>query len=780
MEIIPDKRKIVGLVEQAQVGKVCLPNFQRDFVWSREEVADLLRSMMRGYFIGSLLLLRCDPENVPFAPVALRGANPSSPTLRPDILVLDGQQRLTSLLYALTAPDLALKGSGQRRRFFLNLDRLISDPDDDEIVFDLSDRELEGLDKPTIQYERKFLPCTALMRAGDFWAWRDGFEDWLRTHEPETLEQYRAEWRTPWSKVVTDFQSFEVALVELPRVDASDSDSIGRVCAIFEKLNSTGEELSVYDLLTARLYPVGVNLHELWESSCREHERLNKWSEGRADTNKFGVMILRTLALRRGLEPKPRVLIGLAAEQFTTHWQRAARAVDRALELLERVASGGFGVFDHKWLPGFGFLPVLAALRAEIEDRELGEGPRADLQRWYWCNVFLERFSSGVESKSRRDYVEMLDHWIAGGPEPSVFAEARARIGAPGYSIRDSASYGSAVYSGVFCLLALQQAQDWRLGEAIDLQKLEDHHIFPRAWLHRHAIAGKAAVNTVANRTLISDKTNKTILDSAPADYLANPEVFPPGASSGVLTPHFIDDNALGWMQEAVDDLSKEDAAACYEEFCAAREALIISRIRVACGVQAQTRDGSETEPPVQPGDLLLSGNQAVPRRAQAQEGTPLQRSAYVAAVEQRIGTALVKRTDVPRVEELYVTEDKSIAVVFLVSKRHSRTGGLPYYWFSLSSEQRAALEPAALGFAAFCCGPSGRVLLIPLVDVAGWLPTLSLASPDSRPRWHFHIDEVGARLSLRPRQPHPIVPLDGFLLGADTARPSLGTLLGG
>ena len=76
MEIFPDKRKVIGLVEQAYEGKICLPNFQRDFVWTREEVADLIRSIVRGYFIGSLLLLRCDPNNPPFAPIFLRGAKP--------------------------------------------------------------------------------------------------------------------------------------------------------------------------------------------------------------------------------------------------------------------------------------------------------------------------------------------------------------------------------------------------------------------------------------------------------------------------------------------------------------------------------------------------------------------------------------------------------------------------------------------------------------------------------------------------------------------------------
>jgi uncharacterized protein with ParB-like and HNH nuclease domain len=84
-------------------------------VWTREEVADLVRSIVRGYFIGSLLLLRCDPRNPPFAPVFLRGARPEYQEPRPELLILDGQQRLSSLLYALTAPDLWLNDSSQRR-----------------------------------------------------------------------------------------------------------------------------------------------------------------------------------------------------------------------------------------------------------------------------------------------------------------------------------------------------------------------------------------------------------------------------------------------------------------------------------------------------------------------------------------------------------------------------------------------------------------------------------------------------------------------------------------
>lgn len=589
MEIIPDKRKLVGLVEQAHEGKLCLPNFQRDFVWSREGVADLIRSVLRGYFVGSLLLLRCDPQDPPFAPLALRGAKPLLKQLRPDLLVLDGQQRLTSLLYAMTAPDLPLKDSTKRRWFFVDLKLLVSDPENNEIVFDRSEKELDGLDTPAVQFKERILPCTILFQQNKFMKWRDGLDDWLRDNEPESHKRFREEWRDPWTQAISDFQTFEIPLVELPRVQDSDPEAIGRVCAIFEKLNSTGVELSVYDLLTARLYRSGIKLHDLWTEACQKHERLARWSAGKADTHKFGVLVLRTLALLRGLDPKPRILINLKPEGFQQDWERAAAAIDRALELLTHVGPDGFGVFDDKWLPGFGLIPVLAALRSEIETLKLGEQARADLRRWYWSNVFLERYSSAVESKSRKDYVEMMEYWTKGRPAPSLFNEAQARIGATGFSIRDSASFASAVYSGVFCLLAIQEARDWRRGENIQLQQLEDHHIFPQAFLRRHGIKDRMTVNSLVNRTLISDETNGKIKDGAPADYLTSAVIFPSGAKPEVFEAHFIDASMLSKLMTVTEELSDAEVQTAYEAFRSAREAAIVQKIRSICEVTVTT-----------------------------------------------------------------------------------------------------------------------------------------------------------------------------------------------
>lgn len=589
MEITPNKRKIISVVEEAYSGDVCLPNFQRDFIWNREEVADLLRSVLRGYFIGSLLMLNCDKKNPPFAPLALRGSKPEQTILAPDQLVLDGQQRLTSLIYALYAPDLGLKNSKQPRRFFVDLELLLGDPDDDEIVFDRTEREMarDGLHEEESQYRKRVLPVHRLVTSKSFLSWRDGYDDWLKETNPELHDEFRENIRSRWQESINAFLEFQVPIVELPIVAEGDTEAVSRVCAIFEKLNSTGVELSVYDLLTARLYRSNVNLHKLWDDAVAANPRLASWSEGSADVNKFGVLVLRTMALLRDLDPKPKILINLDPKNFEEDWVRAAQAFERALELIETVGPDGFGVFDRKWLPGFGVVPVLAALRAYLEDHKLGKSERDDLKRWYWSSIFLERYSSAVESKSRRDFLELTRRWRGESVEPIVFVEAKQRIGALGYSIRSSASYASSVYSGVFCLLANGGARDWAADESIALQNLEDHHIFPQNYLAKEGFDAKkdrTIINSIVNRTLIAGSTNKSISDKSPHDYLLDPAVFPTDPAD-VLEAHFITGETLDVMRKASDELDAAQARKIFREFSELREADIIRRIREVCRI---------------------------------------------------------------------------------------------------------------------------------------------------------------------------------------------------
>ena len=593
VNITPDKAAIKNLVKQAFDGSLCIPDFQRDFTWPPEDVADLLRSIFRGYFIGSLLLLECDSNNPPFKPERLKGSKPNTDNPHPGKLILDGQQRLTSLLYAFYEQDFGLRGSKTPRRFFLNLKLLIEDPDNDEIVFhrDVATAEKESLYSSEKQWADGIIPLTKLVDLESFIAWKEELVAWINKNQPEDIEKFNNNFVNDWLGVGQLFWDFDVPLVTLPAIAADSVDGLAAVCVIFEKLNSKGVALSVYDLLTARLYPSKVKLHELWEEAVAENLLLGEWSEGSADKHNFGVLVLRTMALMRDIDPKPKNLINLKPENFKEDWKRAAKAMNEAIEVVTNTGDDGMGVFDKKWLPGFGLLPVLAALRAYINENDLLSEARADLRRWYWCSVFLERYSSSVETKSRSDYVAMIKHWNGkNGVMIVPFAEAKSIIGADGYTIGESASNASSVYSGVFCLLALNGAKDWTWGEDIALQDLEDHHIFPKGYLSRaeHGFDAKKdanSMNSILNRTLISDKTNKKISDTAPAEYVANKSIFPNNPDS-VLERHFINAAGKSKMDNATEVLKSDETHEVFKEFKEAREHFLIEKIREVCGVE--------------------------------------------------------------------------------------------------------------------------------------------------------------------------------------------------
>lgn len=590
MNVVPQNRKLIDLVIAGYNGEIRLPQFQRSFVWDSGSIRDLIQSVFCGYYIGSLLILDCDPQRPPFHPVKLRGAPDEGPLQPVKELVLDGQQRLTSLLYALYAPALSLKNSQKGRRFFVDVELLVANRTDEALIQDLRISEVKkrGLLEVAVQHKQRLMPMSVVRDMGSILKWLDGYRLHLLSTGVSQDEAFHV--HQGIQLALMEFHGFQVPVISLPQVSDDNPDDVGAVCTIFEKMNSTGEDLSVYDLLTARLYRDNIDLHKLWSESTEEHHYLRQWSEGKAENHKFGVLALRTVALLRGLDPKPRILINLSPKDFEADWQIATAAIESAIKRMSDITADGFGVFSERWIPNYGLIPVLAALLAH--HNTLGSNDKAqrlsEIKRWYWCSLFLERYSSSVESLSRKDFAEFSTLWTkrSENPEtPEVFRLAQATIGGSGFSVEDSASTASSVYCGVFALLAIGGAKDWKLSDSITLQKLEDHHIFPKSILKSFGIKdGKA--NTILNRTLIADETNQLIKARKPADYVIDKKII---ASDDLLLPHFISAESLSAMKRATADIGKSEMEDVFRAFKDSRSASIVARIREVCGVSTES-----------------------------------------------------------------------------------------------------------------------------------------------------------------------------------------------
>jgi hypothetical protein len=484
MDITTRDEPLKWLIEKVETTEIVLPEFQRSFVWRRNDIEDLLISILKGYYVGSFILLCIDRDNIPFAPRPVEGLEKS--LRRPQWMLLDGQQRLTSLYYVFRTPEqVTLRNTSYPYHFFLDLNKLEDGDIDNAVSSERSDWCKDRLEKQR-QFETLIIPFTEL-HSSRWSPWLDDYQDWLyekgRLSEKAAHQQFRDTIRK-WKKAIDNLYNLEVAIIEFPKVKSDDPTAIDEVCTVFEKMNSTGVPLSTFDLVTARLYKSGIRLRDLWDEANESYDLLRKFSKG--ETDPFGVFILRTVALIRGQDVKREtVRSNLSPENFELDWKLAIDCIQDALNRITSTSGDGFGVFDPKWLPYSTMIPVLAALLYHIKTHRLVEDYKAyeAIKKWYWGSVFLERYAGAVESTTYQDFRDLLNHFEDPSIQPGVFSGIEKNILADENFSLHSVSRRSAVYKGVINLLAIRGAKDFRTGDAIAFYTLEDHHIFPQSRL---------------------------------------------------------------------------------------------------------------------------------------------------------------------------------------------------------------------------------------------------------------------------------------------------------
>jgi len=252
----PTMEPLAYLLQMIHNRDMALPDFQRDFVWDPAMTDELIESIVNNYPAGTLLRVKNGQELL-FQPRAFQGAPVLNGT-RPAYLILDGQQRLTSLYQA-------FYGEGGYR-FFLDLGALERETDlEDAAFYERADRAAKTFGRMEEQAERLIFPMGRLFGGGGFDGW---VHDVLRirgssAEELLSLQQRLADLRQRWLKPVEDY--------DFPMVTLSEDTDGGAICTIFETLNRTGVKLGVFDLLTARFWPKSVNLRTLWEKARAEH-----------------------------------------------------------------------------------------------------------------------------------------------------------------------------------------------------------------------------------------------------------------------------------------------------------------------------------------------------------------------------------------------------------------------------------------------------------------------------------------------------------------------------
>jgi hypothetical protein len=482
------RRSMLQLLSDLDSGQLALPDFQRSFVWAPDETRELLVSMIRSFPAGALLFLQ--GGGATFKARAAEGA--PQMTGRPSFLVLDGQQRLTSLYQA-------IYGVGDSR-FFLDLGALLGGAEVDQAVKVFSVERAAPLDGIKAQARALMMPLAAVR---DFGAarWRDAV---VPRRDDEDRERVRDLLREIEYACIDPLVKYAFPVTVLP-----EDTRLEAVCTIFETLNRTGRPLTPFELISARAFAGGHSLYDLWNSALERYPILGD----------FGIKpyyLLQGIALRLGLSCKRRSVINLPADDIARGWDSVVDSMAAVLLLLRNEC----GVLTPKWLP---YEPMLIPVATVWNEVAATTGPahgamRSKLKTWFWCASFTGEYESSSATLAERD-TPALKSWLAGGDEPEVVSAFDWNP----ERWRTVTTRQQGLYRATIALTLLERPRDFHTGapltpELIEAGRIDDHHVFPRAYLR--SVGKGEQVDFVLNHCLIDRSTNIRISNQPPSAYL--------------------------------------------------------------------------------------------------------------------------------------------------------------------------------------------------------------------------------------------------------------------
>jgi hypothetical protein len=556
------KLSLSDLLEDVTTGKLQLPEFQRGWVWDDNHIRDLIASIAVGFPIGAIMLMETGGE-VRFKARPVEGVETTEH--EPERLILDGQQRLTSLFQSLRSGKVVRTRDERKRElerwYYLAIKDVLdpqkelieavrSVPGDKVTRTNFGRDVLEDLSNPEAEFESFLFP---LARAFDPNPWKRPF---LRYHDrdPDVFDM----WDAFEEQVLDSLKTYQLPVITLKRGTPREA-----VCLVFEKVNTGGVALNVFELLTATFAAEeeGFNLRDDWEE--RRAAMLQGAGQAPAKSVLGGVepsdflqavTLLVTLERReadrvpdatepRAVSCKRRDVLALTKADY----DRWATTVTEAFVQAARFLHGEH-VFDRKFIPYQTQLVPLAALIARVGDRWQDHGNREKLRQWYWCGVFGELYGSSTETRFANDLLDVLA-WIEGYEQlPRTVVDANLSP----ERLDRLRTRNSAAYRGIYVLLLREGARDWRTGELSDIQNyhgesIDIHHIFPRKWCRSNGIPEHDA-NSIINKTPLTSRTNRIVGGDAPSRYLPALEGKSGSsaeAADGYLASHMIDPTAL-------------------------------------------------------------------------------------------------------------------------------------------------------------------------------------------------------------------------------------------
>ena len=549
-----------NLIDQVDIGRIQLPDFQRGWIWDDYRIRGLLASISKGFPVGAIMTLSSSSD-IKFKTRPIEGVD-SEKVGRADFFLLDGQQRLTTLYQSLRHPEAVDTNDSRRQKvkrwYYIDMqaamnptsdreDAIISVPENRKVTEDFGRREVQDLSSPELEYKKHMIPTESLM---DPMNWMLGYlQFWNNTDEPHPEDSALEFFRNFQEEVLANFTAYQLPVINLGPETPKEA-----VCTVFEKVNTGGVTLNVFELATASFAAdaESFSLRDDWDSRKKRMYSSSGVLQG-IDGDQFlqAVALLKTqedrrLVIQKGASSSQAPAIGCKKKDILEldldDYLRWANRVESGFVEAAKFLRTQF-VFGRRNVPYNTQLVPLAALYVELGQELFPAIAKERLERWYWSGVFGEVYGGTTESQFASDLAEVSE-FVRGGAPPRLINEANfvpERL----ITLRSRAS---AAYKGVYALQMKNGAADWISGEPLTVANYSDehidiHHIFPVAWCRTAAPeVPRGLYDSIINKTPIDSTTNRIIGGRAPSRYLPMIRAkVPSGMTEALLESHWLD-----------------------------------------------------------------------------------------------------------------------------------------------------------------------------------------------------------------------------------------------